>query len=265
VLTPSAKSFSVSISGTNWVMTGNDCPGYDWTSQTTPNKAQQESISVTVPLTPTIATTPTYVGFNGPSGTTNANFILGQIGIARNGVAIYSNVDALGRNAYIYEGSSFDTCGGHPDPTGEYHYHMEPTQGCVYTDTPGQHSPVFGMMYDGIPIFGELGDNGVRPTNLDYCGGHVDNTYPFYHYHLPAGMAIPYTVNCLSGCIFSANGNMPLQKYVTTSSSCQASATQYNYAALQSVWQAATATKSAVNIISFTQYFILFVVLLFLL
>jgi len=70
-----------------------------------------------------------------------------------------------------------------------------------------QHSPYFGIMADGIPIFGPYGDNGIAPTNLDECGGHVDNTYPFYHYHLPNGLIYPYTVTCLRGCIFNANGN----------------------------------------------------------
>jgi len=42
-------------------------------------------------------------------------------------------------------------------------------------------------MIDGIPLFGPYGDNGVIPSDLDECGGHVDNTYPWYHYHLPSG------------------------------------------------------------------------------
>jgi len=43
------------------------------------------------------------------------------------------------------------------------------------------------MMIDGIPLFGPYGDNGVIPKDLDECGGHVDSTYPWYHYHLPSG------------------------------------------------------------------------------
>jgi len=73
----------------------------------------------------------------------------------------------LGRNALTYEGSSFDTCGGHPDQCGNYHYHAQTKPGCVYNDTTGKHSPLFGLMFDGVPIYGTLGDNGVVPTNLD--------------------------------------------------------------------------------------------------
>lgn len=62
-------------------------------------------------------------------------------------------------------------------------------------------------MADGIPMYGQYGDNGIAPTNLDECGGHVDITNPFYHYHTPAGRAYPYTIVCLTGCIYSNNGN----------------------------------------------------------
>lgn len=53
--------------------------------------------------------------------------------------------------------------------------------GCVYNDTAGAHSPIYGVMADGIPLYGKLGDSGVAPTNLDDCGGHTDATYSFYH------------------------------------------------------------------------------------
>ena len=69
----------------------------------------------------------------------------------------------------------------------------------MYNDTPGQHSPLFGFMFDGIPICGALSDNG--PTDLDECGGHVDNTYNFYHYHVTDNYTYPYLVNCLCSCL----------------------------------------------------------------
>ena len=60
----------------------------------------------------------------------------------------------------------------------------------------GKHSPFWGIMADGIPIAGNLGDNGVAPADLDDCNGHVDEAYPFYHYHA-TGTTNPYTVRCL--------------------------------------------------------------------
>ena len=37
-----------------------------------------------------------------------------------------SDCDALGRDALKFEGSMFDGCGGHPTPSGMYHYHVLP-------------------------------------------------------------------------------------------------------------------------------------------
>ena len=36
----------------------------------------------------------------------------------------------------------------------QYHYHSAPYPGClaILVDTAGQHSPIFGMMIDGVPV-----------------------------------------------------------------------------------------------------------------
>ena len=82
-----------------------------------------------------------------------------------------------------------------------------PVISCIpsLVDTAGQHSPLFAVMADGIPLFGPLGDNGsiltlgtslspsTSATTLDVCGGHVDTTYPYYHYHLPYSAAGNYS------------------------------------------------------------------------
>jgi len=211
---------------------GDGCPGFDWTSQTTPNSALEQTHVFYLPIQPKISTTPVYVGILDATGATNSSPVMGTIGFALNGVAIYGNADATSADAYINEADTFDTvCGGHPAPNGgEYHFHSEVNQGCVYTDTTGQHSPLFGMMLDGIPIYGQYGDNGVAPTDLDECGGHVDSTHNFYHYHLPANKAFPYTVSCLKGCIY--NGYSGLASYAKTTSTCSLQAAQYDYSSL---------------------------------
>jgi hypothetical protein len=149
--------------------------------------------------------------------------------VAINGVMIFGNSDANNLDAYLNEGVSFDTCGGHPQQQGVYHYHAETSAGCVYTDVKGQHSPLFGWMFDGVPIYGVYGDNGAYPTNLDVCNGHIDTTYPFYHYHVTANMTYPYTVNCLKGCI-SNTVNTLLNSAATA---CTPQATQYDYSSLR--------------------------------
>ena len=43
-------------------------------------------------------------------------------------VAPLSDCDGPGRDAITYEAYSFDSCGGHASPTGQYHYHVSPGQ-----------------------------------------------------------------------------------------------------------------------------------------
>ena len=98
---------------------------------------------------------------------------LGSIGLWTNGVGIFNAMDgfhwssstsswAMGpgpswnRNAYIFEGASFDSCLGHPAPGGEYHNHVNPK--CLYNDLDStHHSPIIGFAFDGFPIYGAYG------------------------------------------------------------------------------------------------------------
>jgi hypothetical protein len=49
---------------------------------------------------------------------------MGIMGYSSSGGHIYNQVSSTnGTMAYFYEGSSLDSCGGHSDPTGTYHYH----------------------------------------------------------------------------------------------------------------------------------------------
>jgi YHYH protein/Secretion system C-terminal sorting domain len=83
----------------------------------------------------------------------------GHIGVWSNGVSMFNADDAQyvntiwSRNAYFFEGNSFDNCLGHPAPNGEYHHHVNPT--CLYNDADStHHSPIIGYMFDGYPIYG---------------------------------------------------------------------------------------------------------------
>ena len=60
------------------------------------------------------------------------------------------------RNAYYFEGDSFDSCSGHPGPNGEYHHHLNPN--CLYNSADSsKHSPLIGYAFDGFPIYGPFG------------------------------------------------------------------------------------------------------------
>ena len=125
---------------------------------------------------------------------------MGPVGVAFNGVVFFGNADAQGRDAYVYEGATFDQCNGHTAPTGAYHYHAQVSKDCLYTTVNAtEHAPLVGFMADGIPIYGPKGDDGVVPTDLDECNGHTDSTHAFYHYHVASDYEYPYLVNCLRG------------------------------------------------------------------
>jgi hypothetical protein len=98
---------------------------------------------------------------------------LGHVGVWRNGVSIFNAKDAFSynnqgvwfQNAFVFEGSSFDACLGHPAPNGEYHHHVNPT--CLYNDSDeANHSPIVGYAFDGYPIYGAYGySNPLDPNS----------------------------------------------------------------------------------------------------
>ncbi|MBP9082309.1 MAG: YHYH protein [Bacteroidia bacterium] len=99
------------------------------------------------------------------------NTPLGHIGVWTNGVSIfnakdgmsYNNQGVWNRDAYVFEGISFDNCLGHPAPNGEYHLHVNPT--CLYDDTDSTvHAPIIGYAFDGFPIYGSFGFSNVNGT-----------------------------------------------------------------------------------------------------
>lgn len=138
-----------------------------------PNTLGSQSISMTIPLSP-----------SNPSDTTGSAMSLGVVGVALNGVVIYSNVAAPGDNIYN-EVSTFDKCEGHPAGT-MYHYHTEPTTAS------NSDANFIGVMRDGYPIYGRYHTGTTAPTlthgGTTTKGGHtgttVDSSSSVYHYHV---------------------------------------------------------------------------------
>lgn len=147
-------------------------PGYSigpWPGN--PNQPSDQNFTGSFPLTPAEQTgTKTYTG-------------LGAIGFWKNGVAIFNAKDGFywnpptnsfvmginqtgwNRNAYYWEGGSFDACKGHPNGMGTYHHHISPS--CLYDQNAStQHSPIIGFGWDGFPIYGTFGY-----TNTNGTGG----------------------------------------------------------------------------------------------
>jgi hypothetical protein len=138
-----------------------------------PNSIISQNLTFRIPLTPaknaTASATP-----------------LGPIGIAVNGVALFNQYAGPNRPLGD-EANSFDQYYGHPQQTGQYHYHVEPT----YLTGKNGSSSLIGFLLDGFPVYGPI-ENGKRiiNTDLDELHGHTGVTadYPngIYHYHVTA-------------------------------------------------------------------------------
>ena len=125
--------------------------------------------------------------YRGGENTSNSgSFGLGIVGIAANGVALFNPSAGAGGNppqgfSYVAAGTnaaiSFgeDNCGGHPEQTGQYHYHDSHFLECwnansiitTYNDYygtsqyngdslrhPDGHSKILGFAFDGYPVYG---------------------------------------------------------------------------------------------------------------
>ncbi|HVW66559.1 MAG TPA: S-layer homology domain-containing protein [Candidatus Peribacteraceae bacterium] len=200
--------FSITTSGDMRVITGNDIPmnaitgtfpiqqsdpAYQYDRN--PNSIQTQTISLSLPLNPTVAANPTCVP-------------MGLIGVAINGVAIFNGLDAEGRDAAAHE--ILDACEGHPQQQGMYHYHDESP--CLHdTNTAGQ-SPLLGYALDGFGIYGKYDENGnaLSSADLDECHGRTSpvmwdgKLVTMYHYVLTDDY--PYTVGCFKGTPVSTGG-----------------------------------------------------------
>jgi YHYH protein len=152
-----------------------------------PNTVTAQSITLTLKAKPKRLATPQCVG--------------GQVGIARNGVPIFNALDAAGQDAVANEIQ--DSCSGHPQQAGQYHYHGLPA--CIGYGRESKHSTLIGWAFDGFPIYGPIGNKGryMRLTDLDECHGHTHKlkyqgeTRRLFHYH--ATHEFPYTVGCYRG------------------------------------------------------------------
>lgn len=151
------------------------------------DKIVPQSLSFELSNDPTVAKTASCVPANG------------IVGMAANGVPIYSGINQYGQDAMAHD--SLDSCSGHPDSTGLYHYY-DPI-GCV----PGaaQNNTLIGFAMDGFGIYSMFGQNGKEITNadLDECHGTTGEvpwngrTVNMYHYVVTR--EYPYTVGCFKG------------------------------------------------------------------
>lgn len=193
-----ASEMTIEVDGGTRVISGNGLPNHTTgiypiannseaaRYDRNPNSISPQSVHIELPGLPQVAPAASCAG--------------GTVGILVSGGALFNSVDAEGRDAVAHEAQ--DACGGHPERTGQYHYHaLSP---CIPDDGDG-HSVLVGYALDGFGIYGFRGEDGVAVSNadLDECHGHthpVDwdgETVELYHYH--ATLEFPYTVGCYRG------------------------------------------------------------------
>jgi YHYH protein len=193
------SELEITREGDTRVVRGNDLPGHPtgeypvsssddaYQYDPNPNSISEQDLALELPATPALADEPQCTG--------------GEVGVLLTGSLVFNAVDAGGRDAVAHEVQ--DSCDGHPQNTGVYHYHS--VSGCAEDDHGGRHSELVGYAFDGFGIYGHYGEDGEVLTNedLDECHGHTHEIEwdgepaEMYHYH--ATYEFPYTVGCFRG------------------------------------------------------------------
>jgi hypothetical protein len=146
-----------------------------------PNTIKSQSLTYSLASSPTYSATPQCMG--------------GEAGVMLTGVALFNGFDAGGRDAGAWEIQ--DSCSGHPQKEGEYHYHT--LSSCIKDVSV---KTVLGFALDGFPITGpQLGPENILTTDdLDACHGITSEivldgkTATMYHYVMTQDF--PYSVSC---------------------------------------------------------------------
>lgn len=136
-----------------------------------------------------------------------------KVGIALNGVPIFADAPSVLDTGHM---PALDTCGGHIDPGGWYHWHATATDinglfeaknvdaNCALQQS---SSAQFAYAFDGYGMYGSTDLDGKVPTDLDECYGHTGateaNPEGEYHYHATANF--PNLPVCLKGVVAENN------------------------------------------------------------
>lgn len=141
---------------------------------------------------------------------------LGSIGFMISGAVLFNPYEGDGKtvamaNNFTVKGADgtdvpfVDSCSGHPNPIGQYHYHALPA--CISAVVDGERGPshILGVAFDGYPIYGARDSKGrkVSVAKLDKCNGITSATPEFpkgiYHYVLPGTTDATSSIRCFRG------------------------------------------------------------------
>ena len=152
-----------------------------------PNTISAYDLMAALPADPQVADEPSCVG--------------GTIGISTTGIPIFSAFDAGGRDAVAWEIQ--DDCDGHPEMTGQYHFHS--LSSCLDSGSSEPGSEQIGWALDGFGIYIERDSEGVMlsTADLDECHGRTSTVEwdgeQVEMYHYVATLDFPYLVSCYQG------------------------------------------------------------------
>lgn len=192
----STAAFTDTVSGGARSITGNGLPVNTTTGtfpivwsdpayqyDRNPNSIKAQAINLTLPVAPVYSDVPYCMGM--------------EVGIMTNGVPLFNGFDAELRDAAAHEVQ--DSCDGHPQSNGEYHYHS--LSRCISSS----ETHVIGFALDGFPITGPQVAPGKYLTtkDLDVCHGITSaitldgKQVTMYHYVMTQDF--PYSVSCFRG------------------------------------------------------------------
>jgi hypothetical protein len=190
-------TFSDLVQGATRVITGNDEPLTHTTGiypiqssdaayqyDRNPNSIKAQNLKYSLPADPTYSDTPYCMG--------------GEVGIMLTGVPLFNGFDEPLRDAPAHELQ--DSCSGHPQVSGEYHYHS--LSSCM-KDT--SITTVLGYALDGFPITGPVVTPGkyLTTNDLDECHGLtseiIENGKKVTTYHYVMTYDFPYSASCFRG------------------------------------------------------------------
>lgn len=161
-----------------------------------PNIIYAQTITTSLPASPEYSATPYCMG--------------GEVGIMLSGVPLFNAFDAGLRDAPAHELQ--DSCDGHPQGAGEYHYH---SLSSCFNDT--NVETVLGYAYDGFPITGGKVSEGkfLTTDDLDECHGITSDVVidgkkkSTYHYVMTVDF--PYSAGCFRGKPVTTGPSLPAQ------------------------------------------------------
>ena len=159
-------------------------------------------MTVLIPIEPVMADEPTSLG------------TVSKVGIGLDGVPVFSDAPSVLDTGHM---PALDTCGGHVDPGGWYHWHATSTDVNAVYETEGVNAECinveqdqtaqFGFAFDGYAMYGALNHDGSVPDDLDACGGHIGLAEVggelVYHYH--SSTSFPNLPTCLVGVVAQNN------------------------------------------------------------